>query len=117
VGAILALEATVAFIHPPYLASEFPWALTPLTARVLAGFLLVIGLLLLFVARENDRDRVRVVAPTFVLLLPAAALQMSRYRDQIDTGSVRFWTMLVYLVALFACGIYLARGNWRATLR
>lgn len=99
VGGLLALEAAAAFIYPRYLSDAFPWALTPLTTRVLSGFLVVVGLLILSVARENDRDRVRVVAPTFVLLLPAAAVQMARYRDQVDTGSFRFWTMLVYLVA------------------
>lgn len=68
-------------------------------------------------ARENDRDRVRVIAPTLVLLLPCAALQTSRYWDQVDTGNVRFWTTLAYLAVVFVCGLVLARGNWRDTLR
>ena len=63
--------------------------LTPLTARVLCGFLLAVGTILLSIARENDRDRVRVVTPTLVLLLPAVALQMARYWDQVDTSSFR----------------------------
>ena len=98
------------------MADEFPWALTPLTARVLCGFLLAVGTILLSVARENDRDRVRVVTPTLVVLLPAVGLQMARYWDQVDTGSLRLWTTVAYLVLVCACGLYLARGSWRETL-
>lgn len=116
VGGVLTVEALVAFVHPPYFADAFPWSLTPLTTRVLCGFFLAIGTILLSMARENDRDRVRVVTPTLILLLPAVAAQAARYWDQVDTGSVRFWTVLAYLVALCACGVYLALGNWRETL-
>jgi hypothetical protein len=115
-GGLLTLEAIVAFVHPRYFISAFPWALTPLTTRVLCGFLLAIGTILLSMAWENDRDRVRVVCPLFVLLLPAVVFQVARYRDQVDASSVRFWTILVYLGVLFCLGVYLARGDWRETL-
>ncbi len=115
-GGVLSLEAVVAFVHPQYFASSFPWALTPLTTRVMCGFLLAIGTVLLSVARENDRDRVRVASPLFVLLLPAVVVQVARYRDQVDASNVRFWTILVYLGILFCLGVYLAWGNWRDTL-
>ena len=88
----------------------------PLTARVLCGFLLAVGTLLLSVARENDRDRVRVVTPTLVLLLPAVGLQVARDWDQVDTSSFRFSTIVAYLVLVCACGVYLARGPWRESL-
>ena len=115
-GGVLTVEAVVAFIHPRYFISAFPWALTPLTTRVLCGFLLAIGTVLLSVARENDRDRVRVTSPLFVLLLPAVVVQVARYRDQVDASSVRFWTILVYLGILFCLGLFLVRGDWRETL-
>ena len=106
------------FVHsvPPYLAGAFPWALTPLSTRVLCGFFLAIGTILLSMARENDRDRVRVASPTLIVLLPAVAFQAARYWDEVDTASFRFWALLAYLVALGGCGVYLARGNWRETL-
>ncbi|MDQ4097024.1 MAG: hypothetical protein M3144_04045 [Actinomycetota bacterium] len=115
VGGLLTVEAIVALIHPRYFADAFPWALTPLTTRVLSGFLLAIGLMLLSVACENDLDRVRVLSPTFILLLPAVTFQVTRYWDEVDTGSFRFWTILAYLLGLCALGVYLARGTWRET--
>ena len=115
-GGLLTAEAVFAFVSPSYLADEFPWTLTPLTARVLCGFLLLVSTLLLSIARENDRDRVRVVTPTLVVLLPAVGLQVARYWDQVDTSSLRFWTTVGYLAAVCACGVYLARGSWRESL-
>jgi hypothetical protein len=116
-GGYLTIEATLGFVFPDWFIDSFPWTLTPLTARVLAGWLLLTGTLLLSIRRENDRDRVRLVSPFLVLLLPFMALQLSRYWDQVDTGNVRFWTGLVLLAVLAACGAYLTRGGWRASLR
>ena len=116
-GALLAVEGVLAFVHPDWLIDSFPWALTPLTARVLSGWLLLIGTLLLSMAREDDRTRVRLASPFLVVALPALVIQVLRYRDQVDAGSPRLWTGLVLFAALAACGIVLARGNWRAALR
>jgi hypothetical protein len=115
-GAVLTLDALVAFISPDYLISSFPWALTPLTARVLSGWVLVIGTLLLSIARENDRDRVRLASPVLILLLPAVGTQVIRYREQVDLGHPRIWANLVIFGALTACGLYLARGSFKESL-
>jgi hypothetical protein len=117
IGALLSLEAVVAFVHPHWLMDSFPWALTPLTARVLSGWLLLTGTLLLSIAREDDRTRARLASPFLVLALPALVVQVLRYRDQVDAGSPRLWTGLVLFAVLAACGVVLARGDWRAALR
>ena len=117
VGALLTVEGVVAFIHPDWLIDSFPWTLTPLTARVLSGWLLLTATLLLSIAREDDRTRVRLASPFLVVLLPALVVEVLRYRDQVDAGSPRLWTGLVLFAALFACGLFLARGDWRAALR
>lgn len=115
-GAILTLDALVAFVSPDYLISSFPWTLTPLTARVVSGWVLVIGALLLSIARENDRDRVRLASPVLILLLPAVGIQVIRYREQVDLGHPRIWVNLVIFGALTICGLYLARGSFKESL-
>lgn len=115
-GTILVLDALVAFVSPDYLVSSFPWTLTPLTTRVLSGWVLVIGSLLLSIARENDRDRVRIASPVLFLLLPAVAVQVLRYREQVDLGHPRIWINLAIFGILAACGLYLARGSWKESL-
>ena len=116
VGGLLTAESLFAFVSPGYLADAFPWTLTPLTDRVLCGFLLAVSTFLLSIARENDCDRVRVVAPTLIVLLPVVGLQMARYWDEVDTSSYRFWTIVTYLALVCGCGLHLARGSWRETL-
>lgn len=116
-GSLLAIDAVVGFVSPDYLTGSFPFALTPLTARVLSGWVLVLGTLLLSAARENDRDRVRIASPVLILLLPATVLQVLRFRDQVDLGHPRLWANLIIFAVLCACGLYLARGSWRSTLR
>jgi hypothetical protein len=115
-GAILVLDALAAFVFPDYLITSFPWTLTPLTARVLSGWVLVIGSLLLSIARENDRDRVRLASPVLFLILPAVGVQVLRYREQVDLAHPRLWVNLTIFAALAACGLYLARGSWNESL-
>jgi hypothetical protein len=115
-GAFLTLESVVAFVFPVWFTRSFPWQLTPLTARVLCGWLIAVGTLMLSIARENDRDRVRLASPLLILLLPAVAFQIARYGDQVDTSSPRLWVGLVIFSVIGACGLYLARGSWRESL-
>jgi hypothetical protein len=116
-GGLLTVEAVVALVHPAWLIDSFPWTLTPLTARVLAGWLLLVGTLLLSMAREGDRTRVRLVSPFLVVVLPALVVQVLRYGSQVDAGSPRLWIGLVLFGGLAGCGVVLVRGDWRAALR
>lgn len=116
-GAFLTADSVLAFVTPTWFTSSFPWRLTPLTARVLAGWLLLLGTVLLSMWRENDHRRVRLVTPFLLLLLPVFAIQTVRYRDQVDASSPRLWIALVLLAAVSGIGGYLARGSWRESLR
>lgn len=106
-GVLVAAEALVTLAHPPYLTAAFPFALTPLNARVLAGWLLAVGVLLVAVARENDHARVRVAAPLLVLLLPALTVSVAGHADQVDLTHPRIWGNAALLAVLAACGLYL----------
>jgi len=83
--------------------------------RVLLGWVLVIGSLLLSIARENDLDRVRLASPVLILVLPAVGMQVLRYQE-VDLGHPRIWVNLAIFAVLAACGLYLARGSWKESL-
>ncbi len=112
-GGFLSVEAVVAFAHPPWFTDDFPWSLTPLTARALCGFLLALGALMVTMAIENDRDRVRLASPMLILVLPAVALQVARYSGQVDLSHFRVYLGVVLLGLVAGCGVALARGSWR----
>lgn len=117
VGALWTISALVGFAFPAYVTNSFPWTLTPLTARVLAGWEIALATLLLSMARENDRDRVRLASPLLILLLPAVGFQVSRFAGQVDFGHPRAWIIVALFSCLLALGAYLARGSWRRSLR
>lgn len=117
VGALWTISAIVGFAFPSYFTRSFPWPLTPLTARVLSGWEIAIGTLLMSMAWENDRDRVRLVTPLLMLALPAVGLQVARFAGQVDFGHPRLWIGVALFSFVLVVGVYLARGSWRNSLR
>jgi hypothetical protein len=115
-GIGLIILAASAFLLPSLLIPVFPWQLTPLTARSLCGWIMILGVLLISMVRENDKARVRFGTPFLILILPTFLLQMSRYADQVDWANLTLWLGLIFAAIMGACGLYLALGNWRESL-
>jgi hypothetical protein len=109
--------AIVIFLVPALLIPLFPWQLTPLTARSLSGWLLIVGTMLLSLSRENGWTRSRLAAPMLILLLPALLLQMARYADEVNWSNPVLWLSLILFAVIGFCGLYLANGSWRDALR
>jgi hypothetical protein len=116
-GIGLILVATSAFILPSLLIQNFPWQLTPLTTRSLCGWIMILGVVLISIVRENDKARVRFATPFLILVLPTLLLQMSRFADQVDWGNSTLWIGLIITAILCVCGVILALGSWRESLR
>jgi hypothetical protein len=116
-GGLLAAFAVLAFVLPATVIPLMPWQFTPLTLRALSGWILALGVLLLSAAHENDRTRTRLISPFFFLLLPAIALEVGRYAEQVNWSHPTVYAGLAVLAVVFAIGVYLARGDWRRTMR
>ena len=114
--ALFTLEALIGLVYPAWFSSWAPWKITPLNARALGGYFLLLGTMMLSMARENDRDRVRILSPFLILLLPVAAFQLRRFSDQVDWSHPRVAIGLTLLVAVAALGAQLFRGSWRRAL-
>ena len=115
-GALFTLEAAIGLVLPVWFMVSMPWLVTPLNGRALGGYLLLLGLMMLSMARENDRDRVRVASPFLVLLLPVIAFQVKRFPEQVYWDHWRVTVSVVLLAAVAALGLSLMRGSWRRTL-
>lgn len=115
-GIGLILFATSVFILPSLLIPIFPWTLTPLTARSLCGWIMISGVLLISMLRENDKARVRLGTPFLILVLPTLLLQMSRFADQVSWASPTLWVGLILAAVMCVCGLILAMGSWRESL-
>lgn len=115
-GSFLTIGAIIVFILPSVLIPVSPWQLTPLTARSLCGWIMILGVLMLAMLRENDKARVRIGASFLILLLPAMLIQMTRYADQVNWANLTLWIGLILAAILGLCGLYLAIGSWKESL-
>lgn len=115
-GSLLTGIAALFFLFPGLFISIFPWQLTPLTARSLSGWLIAVGTLMISMARENDRIRVRLATPMLILLVPVLLMQMLRFANEVNWGSPVLWIGLLLLAVAGFCGLYLANGSWREAL-
>lgn len=116
VGGILTLEALVGLFYPAWFSGSAPWKITPLNARALSGYFLLLGTMMLSMARENDHHRVRIVSPFLVLLLPIVIFQVRRFSEQVDWSHPRIAISVTVLTLVMAIGISLFRGSWRRAL-
>jgi len=115
-GIVVAIGALSAFIFPTLLITNFPWQLTPLTTRSLCGWIMILGVILIAMAYENDRARVRLGTPFLILILPTLLLQMSRFSEQVNWASPTLWIGLAFIALICVCGLYLATGSWRGSM-
>jgi len=87
--------------------------MTPLTARAFASWLIAAGMLMLSMARENDRTRVLFGVPMLLLMFPAVTLQIARFPDQVNFANIGLFLVYGIMLIAFVLGVYLRRGNWR----
>lgn len=116
-GALLVFEGFFALFYPQWLVGSFPFQIGPITARALAGWLVALGAMLLSIAYENDRDRVRVATPFLILPLFTIGLQLARFSKDVNWSHPRIYSGALLFAVISAIGIMLARGDWRRSLR
>lgn len=112
-GGLTTLLSIMIFILPQAFIGFAPWQVTPLSARVFAGFLLAAGTMMLSMAHENDRSRVLVGTPLLILMFPAVTLQIARFPEEVNFANTALFLLYGIMLVAFALGVYLARGDWR----
>ncbi|MEM9786770.1 MAG: hypothetical protein AAF801_09745 [Pseudomonadota bacterium] len=109
-GLIITAEGIYTFLNPAHFMEGQAFSVTPLTARTLAGWMMALGLMLLFSAAEGAFERVRIGAPFLVLAFPCLWLQMARFPAQVDWTHPRLLAMGTVLLLCSLAGLYMARG-------
>jgi hypothetical protein len=78
-GTVALLSALILFVQPQFAIRIWPWSLTPLTARVFAGWLLLPGIAGIYLCRESRWSGWRIplesvtVANVFILIATVIA--------------------------------------------
>ncbi|HAV76518.1 MAG TPA: hypothetical protein DCX53_04095 [Anaerolineae bacterium] len=105
---IMLLVGIPLFIAPQSVSSLWPWALTPLTARAVAAWVIGIGLILGHALWENDWKRIRGGALAYAVYNLMQIIALFRFSEQIIIG-VSFW---IYTFIILS-GLMLGWYGWR----
>jgi hypothetical protein len=116
-GGLATLLSILILILPQAFIGSAPWATTPLSGRVFAGFLLAAGALMLSMARENNRSGVLIGVPLLLLMFPTVTLQIARFPEQVNFANTALFVIYGITLVAFVLGVYLARGDWRRAFR
>lgn len=108
VGVAVLLFAVVSFIFPTLIISVWPWTLTPLTGRVLAGWLSLVGVGGLAMSFDNRWSTWRMPLESnwiwYVLVLVAAWLNPTDFKPgalivfSIILGAILIGVLVFYLI-------------------
>ena len=97
---VLTLEGLALFVAPALGESLWPWALTPLTARMIGVTLVSVALLAAAVVRFDDRVSGRIAATGLLVFGIGALAVVARYSGQVIWSRPSAWAYLAVAIAL-----------------
>jgi hypothetical protein len=112
-AAILLPLGLLLFLAPTVVVPYWPWALTPLTGRALAAWLLALALVLVQGIREDDLTRLRAATLSYLVLACLALTAVARFAGDVRWDSPTTALYLVFLVG----ALLLGGGGYRAATR
>ena len=86
------------FVAPTRFGSLWPWTLTPLTGRVVGGWLLFFAAAALLVGREPDWAAIRPIFLESTLVLLLLLTGVARFSDSFDWGRPATWAYVAFVV-------------------
>ncbi len=101
VHAVVLVPVSVAlFVAPGHAAALWPWTLTPLTAQMVAAWLLAFGVVAVGALLENDLDRLAGPALAYAVFGLLQLLALAVYGDAFRWGSAQGTTYVVVLASV-----------------
>ncbi len=94
------------FLFPGTTARVWPWTLPPLSAQVMAAWLLAFGVLAAHSIYENDFTRVRCAMLGYPFLGAMQVLMLVRFSDEVRWEDPSAWVYVTALLSLFVLGGY-----------
>jgi hypothetical protein len=101
------------FIAPAATAPLWPWALTPLTARMVGAFYAAFAVSLFATVKENDYRRIHTAAGAYIVFALLQFVNILRYPD-VNWEQPRGWLLAFVYFALLIVGSAGIRGYFTA---
>jgi hypothetical protein len=112
-GVVMTAVALALFFAPASAGVLWPWPLSPLTARMVAAWLLAFGVAAGLAIRGRDLRRMRAAAIAYTVFGALELLALARYPDVVTWDRPSAWGYLAVLAAVLVTGGY----GWRASGR
>lgn len=106
-AALLGATALVLLLWPSVAVEHGPWALTPLTARTVAGFTAQVAFGALLVSLDARWSAWRILVQTFLVASALLLVGVARAWHDLETGRASAWAFVVGLTALAAVILWL----------
>ncbi|MGY1771354.1 hypothetical protein [Blastococcus sp. SYSU D00813] len=101
---VLTAVGAALFAAPGTATALWPWPLTPLTARVVAAWLVAFGLATALAAVAGDLQRLRTAAVAYTVFGVLVAVAVARFADTVAWGDPAAWVFAAATVAVVATG-------------
>ncbi|WP_156036486.1 hypothetical protein [Blastococcus sp. URHD0036] len=108
---VLTAVGTALYVAPASATALWPWPLTPLTARVVAAWLIAFGLATALAATAGDLRRLRTATIAYTVFGVAVAAAVARFAGTVAWGEPSAWGFAAMTVAVLLTG---AAGWWLA---
>ncbi|WP_255198777.1 hypothetical protein [Halorarius litoreus] len=112
-GIVVAVSAVVLFVAPDIMVGSWPWTVSPLTARVLAGWFALFGVVNVAVVLDERWSAARIPVQSQVLGFTLVLVGVARVWDNFDTSNVLTWGvvggMVLYLGAVLLLYLVMER--------
>ncbi len=116
-AAVMIALGCILFVAPQTSGSLWPWALTPLTGRAVASWLIGMGCVAVNALWEGDLRRVRVTMYAYIALGGLHLVALGRYAGSLDWADARLWLYAVVLVAIVLTGVFGWLASGRAAVQ
>ena len=104
-GGMLALGVAMLLV-PERAAHLWPWPLTPLTARAVAAWLVILAVVAVQLTREDDWARLRPLFASYAVMGALQLVALARYPHEMRWGSPAAWIYVGAVVSMLALGAY-----------
>jgi hypothetical protein len=119
VGVVLTLAILVLFVVPDLMINSWPWAVSPLTSRVLLGWAAVFSVVNVYFAFETRWSAAKIPIQSFVIWFALLLLGFGRSWTDVDPTNPVLWIVLggitIYLVGLSGLYVLMERRNTEST--
>lgn len=107
-GLLVTVSALGLFLVPGVMVGTWPWTVSPLTARILAGWFALFGVVNALVVRDPRWSAARVLVQSQVLGFTLVLLGVLRVWEDFDPSNPLTWGVVGGMVAYLGClvGLY-----------